>query len=63
MTEASGRDRHVAVVEGQLEVGAGQYRDFRLTHEGRRSGRSLRGTWRLVTDLPSDDAGTFTARR
>ena len=51
------------VVEGQLDLGNGQYRDFRLVHDGQRSGRSLRGTWRLTTDLPSDDSGTFTARR
>ena len=56
-------DRFHFEVEGQLEVGSGQYRDFRLIHDGERSGRSLRGTWRLITDLPSDDAGTFTARR
>jgi hypothetical protein len=50
-------------VEGRLEVGSGQYRDFRLTHDGYRDGRTLRGTWRLVTDLPSDDRGNFSARR
>ena len=51
-------------VEGQLQLSNGSYTNFTLTHDGRRSGsRGLRGTWRLVTDLPSDDSGTFTATR
>ncbi len=51
-------------VEGRLELSDGSSTDFRLEHDGRREGsRGLRGTWRLVTDLPSDDSGTFTARR
>ncbi len=51
-------------VEGQLRLSDGGYTDFRLIHEGRREGsRGLRGTWRLITDLPSDDSGPFTATR
>ncbi|MEO5510619.1 MAG: hypothetical protein ABIV28_08955 [Longimicrobiales bacterium] len=51
-------------VEGSLQLSDGSWTDFRLTHTGRREDhRSLRGTWRLTTDLPSDDSGTFSARR
>jgi hypothetical protein len=51
-------------VEGSLQLSNGSWTDFRLTHDGQRDGsRGLRGRWRLVTDLPSDDSGTFTARR
>jgi hypothetical protein len=51
-------------VEGRLELDDGSYTDFRLIHDGRRDGRrGLRGTWRLETDLPSDDSGSFSAMR
>lgn len=51
-------------VEGRLQLSDGSYTDFTLTHDGRRSGtRGLKGTWRLLTDLPSDDSGSFTATR
>jgi hypothetical protein len=51
-------------VEGSLQLNDGSFTNFTLTHEGHRSGsRGLKGTWRLQTDLPSDDSGTFTATR
>jgi hypothetical protein len=51
-------------VEGSLQLSDGTFTNFTLTHDGRRSGsRGLKGTWRLLTDLPSDDSGTFTASR
>lgn len=51
-------------VDGRLQLADGTLTNFTLTHEGRRSGtRGLTGTWRLVTDLPSDDSGNFTATR
>ena len=36
---------------------------FRLTHDGWVEGRTIYGDWRLDTDLPSTDRGSFTARR
>lgn len=48
--------------EGDLFID-GEVTWFRLTHRGRIRGRTLTGTWRLETDLPTDDRGTFTARR
>jgi hypothetical protein len=36
---------------------------FRLSHEGRLSGRTIYGDWRLRTDLPTTDYGSFTATR
>ena len=50
-------------VEGELELDGGGWSDFELTHDGRLDGRTLRGSWRLRTDLPSDDRGSFNARR
>jgi hypothetical protein len=36
---------------------------FRLIHDGRLDHQSLHGEWRLQTDLPTTDRGSFTARR
>ena len=36
---------------------------FRLEHDGRLRNRTMTGFWRLVTGLPTDDTGTFTAHR
>lgn len=36
---------------------------FTLSHDGRLEGRSLFGEWRLRTDLPTTDYGSFTASR
>jgi hypothetical protein len=41
----------------------GEWWAFRLTHDGRLRGNTLNGFWRLTTELPTDDAGSFTARR
>ena len=37
--------------------------DFYLRHEGRLRGRTLTGIWEFDTGLPTNDAGSFTARR
>jgi hypothetical protein len=36
---------------------------FTLSHDGWLQGRTITGDWRLVTELPTDDSGSFTARR
>ena len=36
---------------------------FSLRHEGRLRGRTMTGFWDFATGLPTDDAGSFTARR
>jgi hypothetical protein len=41
----------------------GEVTYFRLVHRGRLRGRTVTGEWWLETDLPTDDAGSFTARR
>lgn len=41
----------------------GEWWPFRLTHDGRLRGNTMNGFWRLTTDLPTDDSGSFTARR
>ncbi|MGH7502527.1 MAG: hypothetical protein ACREL7_12310 [Longimicrobiales bacterium] len=41
----------------------GEYWGFQLTHEGRLRGGTMHGFWRLTTDLPTDDSGSFTADR
>ncbi|MGH7506822.1 MAG: hypothetical protein ACRELX_14290 [Longimicrobiales bacterium] len=48
--------------EGDLFIDGG-ITYFRLSHDGWLNGRTLTGDWRLETDLPTDDRGTFTARR
>lgn len=48
--------------EGELYL-HGRPAWFRLTHDGRLSGRTIYGEWRLRTDLPSTDYGSFTATR
>jgi hypothetical protein len=48
--------------EGDLFIGGDVVR-FRLEHDGRLRGNTMTGYWRLTTDLPTDDAGSFTARR
>ncbi len=48
--------------EGNLSL-YGQRVWFRLTHDGYLSGRTIRGDWRLRTDLPTTDYGSFEARR
>lgn len=57
------RDGFIAFdFEGDLFIdGARTF--FRLTHDGRLRGRTLTGEWRLDTDLPTNDRGTFTAHR
>ena len=41
----------------------GEVAFFRLIHVGRLRGRTLTGDWHLETDLPTNDRGSFTARR
>jgi hypothetical protein len=48
--------------EGDLFID-GEVTYFRLWHRGRIHGRTITGDWHLETDLPTDDGGTFTARR
>lgn len=50
-------------VIGELQLSNGSWTDFELRHEGRLSGRTMRGNWDLRTDIPSTDAGRFTASR
>ena len=59
--DSGGRIRFT--VRGDLQLDDGRWRDFQLEHEGRLSGSTLRGSWRLETDLPSTDEGRFSARR
>jgi hypothetical protein len=48
--------------EGELFL-YGRTTWFRLSHDGRLDGRTIYGDWRLRTDLPSTDIGSFSARR
>ena len=48
--------------EGDLYLGNDVVR-FRLEHDGRLRGGTMTGFWRLTTDLPTDDGGSFTAQR
>jgi hypothetical protein len=48
--------------EGDLFVD-GRTVFFTLSHDGWLQGRTITGDWRLVTELPTDDSGSFTARR
>jgi hypothetical protein len=48
--------------EGDLLTN-GRVVPFRLEHDGELHGGRLTGYWRLTTDLPTDDSGTFTAQR
>jgi hypothetical protein len=41
----------------------GEWWPFRLRHDGRLRGNTMNGFWQLTTDLPTTDAGSFTARR
>ena len=50
-------------VTGDLQLSSGRWTYFELRHEGRVSGRTIRGSWWLDTDIPSDDRGSFTASR
>ena len=51
------------VVTGEMQLSDGDWVDFRLEHDGRVRGGTIRGTWELTTDLPSTDRSTFTASR
>jgi len=48
--------------EGDL-VTNGRVVRFRLEHDGELRAGTMTGYWRLSTGLPTDDSGTFTARR
>ena len=59
--DSNGRVRFT--ITGDLRLSDGGWTYFRLVHDGRVSGRTLRGNWELITDLPSTDRGTFSASR
>jgi hypothetical protein len=59
--DSNGRVRFVVI--GEMQLSDGGWVDFRLEHDGRVSGRTMRGNWELITDLPSTDRGTFSASR
>ena len=58
----SGDGRITFDFEGDLYLGDDVVR-FRLEHDGRLRGNTMTGFWRLSTDLPTDDGGSFTASR
>lgn len=59
--DSDGRIRFDVV--GDMQLSDGGWTDFRLEHEGRVGSRTMRGSWELITDLPSTDRGSFTASR
>jgi hypothetical protein len=62
IADIDGDDRIEFEFQGDLFLD-GEVAFFRLIHVGRLHGRTLTGDWWLETDLPTDDRGSFTARR